>query len=90
MRTLLWGVLHFRVGVYYLLSPLFALAEFTTPQFDTCKKHKNKVTCPMCRKNLIEPSRFHPAMLLSAMSRSDPIFHEMLLASEPRDEFTNV
>jgi hypothetical protein len=24
-------------------------------QFDTCKKHKNKMTCPMCRKLLIEP-----------------------------------
>ncbi|KAF3008702.1 hypothetical protein E8E13_009521 [Curvularia kusanoi] len=23
--------------------------------FDTCKTHKNKVTCPMCRKQLIEP-----------------------------------
>ncbi|KAF2447227.1 hypothetical protein P171DRAFT_248057 [Karstenula rhodostoma CBS 690.94] len=23
--------------------------------FDTCKKHKNKITCPMCRKVLIEP-----------------------------------
>lgn len=25
--------------------------------FDTCKTHKNKITCPMCRKLLIEPLR---------------------------------
>ncbi|PVI05994.1 hypothetical protein DM02DRAFT_650285 [Periconia macrospinosa] len=25
--------------------------------FDTCKTHKNKVTCPMCRTLLIQPSR---------------------------------
>ncbi|KAF2036341.1 hypothetical protein EK21DRAFT_84036 [Setomelanomma holmii] len=31
--------------------------------FDTCVKHKNKVTCPMCRKQLIEPSRFPRAFL---------------------------
>jgi hypothetical protein len=23
--------------------------------FETCKTHKNKITCPMCRKVLIEP-----------------------------------
>ncbi|KAF1977997.1 hypothetical protein BU23DRAFT_249302 [Bimuria novae-zelandiae CBS 107.79] len=23
--------------------------------FDTCRKQKNKITCPMCRKTLIEP-----------------------------------
>ena len=26
-------------------------------QFETCKTHKNKVTCPMCRKLLVEPRR---------------------------------
>ncbi|KAF2258254.1 hypothetical protein CC78DRAFT_127780 [Lojkania enalia] len=25
--------------------------------FETCKTHKNKITCPMCRKVLIEPMR---------------------------------
>ena len=23
--------------------------------FETCKKHKNKITCPMCRKLLVDP-----------------------------------
>ncbi|KAH6618907.1 hypothetical protein C7974DRAFT_39272 [Boeremia exigua] len=32
--------------------------EFCIGQwFDTCKTHKNKVTCPMCRKQLIESPR---------------------------------
>jgi hypothetical protein len=51
----------------------------TNIQFDTCKKHKNKVTCPMCRKQLIEPSRYHPSLLLSAMTQGDPAIEEMLV-----------
>ncbi|KAF3047973.1 hypothetical protein E8E12_003315 [Didymella heteroderae] len=30
--------------------------EFCIDQwFETCKTHKNKITCPMCRKQLVEP-----------------------------------
>lgn len=39
----------------------------------------------MCRKQLIEPSRFHPAML-EALSRGGPAFQE-LLAIEFRGDF---
>lgn len=35
--------------------------------FDTCKAHKNKITCPMCRKLLIEPVRAPPAALIPAV-----------------------
>jgi hypothetical protein len=35
--------------------------------FETCKTHKNKITCPMCRKLLIEPMRVPPAALVAAM-----------------------
>ena len=38
----------------------------------------------MCRKLLIEPSRYHPA-LLSAISRGSPAFQE-LLANELRGD----
>lgn len=31
--------------------------------FDTCKAHKNKITCPMCRKLLIEPVRPPPTLI---------------------------
>ncbi|KAF1851828.1 uncharacterized protein K460DRAFT_273535 [Cucurbitaria berberidis CBS 394.84] len=56
--------------------------------FDTCKTHKNKVTCPMCRKLLIEPSRYHPA-LLNAISRGGQAFQE-LLANELRGDFSHM
>jgi hypothetical protein len=32
----------------------------------------------MCRKQLIEPSRYHPALLFSAMTQGDPAIEEML------------
>ncbi|KAL6710714.1 Ubiquitin-protein ligase [Coniothyrium glycines] len=56
--------------------------------FDTCKTHKNKVTCPMCRKQLIEPMRYPPAVL-SIMSRHPQAFQE-LLANELRGDFAHV
>lgn len=56
--------------------------------FDTCKAHKNKVTCPMCRKQLVEPSRYHPA-LLNAISRGGQAFQE-LLANELRGDFSHM
>lgn len=31
--------------------------------FDTCKAHKNKITCPMCRKLLIESARPPPTLI---------------------------
>ncbi|KAI1527097.1 zf-RING-2 multi-domain protein [Pyrenophora tritici-repentis] len=31
--------------------------------FDTCRRHKNKVTCPMCRKQLIEAPRHMYSMM---------------------------
>ncbi|KAF2177210.1 hypothetical protein K469DRAFT_379616 [Zopfia rhizophila CBS 207.26] len=35
--------------------------------FETCKTHKNKITCPMCRKLLIEPiERFPPSFFPAA------------------------
>ncbi|KAH7398920.1 hypothetical protein DE146DRAFT_512056 [Phaeosphaeria sp. MPI-PUGE-AT-0046c] len=61
--------------------------------FDTCKKHKNKITCPMCRKQLIEPSaspsRYHHALLMSSMARGEAAFQEML-ASELRGDFAHM
>lgn len=59
--------------------------------FDTCKKHKNKITCPMCRKQLIEPppSRYHHALLMSSMARGEAAFQEML-ASEFRGDFVQM
>ncbi|KAF2792415.1 hypothetical protein K505DRAFT_362942 [Melanomma pulvis-pyrius CBS 109.77] len=41
--------------------------------FDTCKQHKNKITCPMCRKLLIEPverSLLHATEVMAFFSRS--------------------
>ncbi|KAF1916997.1 hypothetical protein BDU57DRAFT_517427 [Ampelomyces quisqualis] len=57
--------------------------------FDTCKTHKNKVTCPMCRTRLIEPLGHNTALLLSAMSSGDAAFQE-LLASELRGEYGQI
>ncbi|KAJ8113206.1 hypothetical protein OPT61_g4608 [Boeremia exigua] len=64
--------------------------EFCISQwFDTCKTHKNKVTCPMCRKQLIEPERlpcatdrfdatmFNPTMYMHA-ARGSQSFRELL------------
>ncbi|KAH7075582.1 hypothetical protein BKA63DRAFT_301027 [Paraphoma chrysanthemicola] len=36
--------------------------------FDTCIKYKNKVTCPMCRKQLIEPLGY-PGAFFDALNR---------------------
>jgi hypothetical protein len=43
----------------------------------------------MCRKQLIEPSRYHPALVLSAMSRGDAALQEML-ANELRGDFAHM
>ncbi|KAF1925403.1 uncharacterized protein M421DRAFT_94687 [Didymella exigua CBS 183.55] len=45
--------------------------EFCIDQwFDTCKTHKNKITCPMCRKQLVAPppSPYRRGYYISAMS----------------------
>ncbi|KAL5118180.1 Ubiquitin-protein ligase [Pleosporales sp. CAS-2024a] len=55
--------------------------------FDTCKKHKNKVSCPMCRKQLIEaPSRLHTALLFNVMAQGRDAALQDLLASELRGD----
>ncbi|KAJ4991099.1 c3h4 type zinc finger protein [Stagonosporopsis vannaccii] len=64
--------------------------EFCISQwFETCKTHKNKVTCPMCRKQLIEAPRspyttdrfdsgmFSPSMYIHA-ARSSQSFRDLL------------
>ncbi|OWY57191.1 zinc ion binding protein [Alternaria alternata] len=54
--------------------------EFCINQwFDTCREHKNKVTCPMCRAQLIEEPRWIPP-LLHASSRGQAFIE--LLARE--------
>lgn len=65
-----------------------------TEWFDTCKKHKNKVTCPMCRKQLIEPPQspymtdpfgagvFHPSAYLFA--RNAQSLREMMASEFPQ------
>jgi hypothetical protein len=60
----------------------------TLDQFDTCKTHKNKVTCPMCRKQLIEPSRHHQAMFY-ALSRNGQAYAD-LLANELHGDFLHM
>ncbi|KAH6845888.1 hypothetical protein BKA58DRAFT_433004 [Alternaria rosae] len=46
------------------LSCGHTFGEFCIGQwFETCRTHKNKVTCPMCRKQLIETPRFMPSMM---------------------------
>ncbi|KAF1829460.1 hypothetical protein BDW02DRAFT_509878 [Decorospora gaudefroyi] len=63
--------------------------------FDTCKTHKNKVTCPMCRKQLIEASRYHQTVM-HAFPRGggqafvDLLAAERLLANEFRGDFPQV
>lgn len=72
--------------------------EFCIAQwFDTCKTHKNKVTCPMCRKQLIEPQRapcttdrfdatmFSPTIFMHA-ARGPQSFRE-LLANELQAQY---
>jgi hypothetical protein len=49
-------------------SFLIEYALLTSMQFDTCVTHKNKVTCPMCRKQLIEPLGY-PGAFFDAMNR---------------------
>lgn len=60
------------------------ILALTRTQFDTCKTHKNKVTCPMCRKRLIEPppspyttGHFNTAAYMYA-ARNSQSFREML------------
>ncbi|KAI8934739.1 hypothetical protein NX059_008427 [Plenodomus lindquistii] len=43
--------------------------------FDTCRTHKNKVTCPMCRKQLIELPR--PPPRLDAARYSTAVLHAL-------------
>jgi len=46
-------------------------------QFDTCRRHKNKVTCPMCRKQLIEAPR-HMQSMMHAFPRHGQAFADLL------------
>ncbi|KAF2689340.1 hypothetical protein K458DRAFT_400115 [Lentithecium fluviatile CBS 122367] len=56
--------------------------------FNTCKTHKNKVTCPMCRKLLIEPLR--PGQeALHSLSLADRRVLERYLMNEDRLHFEN-
>lgn len=60
--------------------------------FDTCKTHKNKVTCPMCRKLLIEPPRPPPRIdaaryshaMLHALSHNGHFGHHRLYPQDRR------
>lgn len=64
--------------------------SLTSIQFDTCKTHKNKVTCPMCRKQLIEPPQspytanpfspggLHPSAYM--LARNSQSFRELLIS----------
>ncbi|KAF1945154.1 hypothetical protein EJ02DRAFT_339113 [Clathrospora elynae] len=71
------------------LSCGHSFGEFCIFQwFDTCKTHKNKVTCPMCRKQLIEPSRYRQVMM-HAFSRDGQSYAD-LLTSELRGEFSHM
>ncbi|KAF2257122.1 hypothetical protein BU26DRAFT_36449 [Trematosphaeria pertusa] len=45
--------------------------------FDTCKTHKNKVTCPMCRKLLIEPQSLRHSGLFGARSEMAVLYAHM-------------
>ncbi|KAF2017173.1 hypothetical protein BU24DRAFT_145115 [Aaosphaeria arxii CBS 175.79] len=42
--------------------------------FETCKTHKNKITCPMCRKLLIEPARVPSATFVAAIPEVFSLF----------------
>ncbi|KAF3050534.1 hypothetical protein E8E11_009796 [Didymella keratinophila] len=55
--------------------------EFCIDQWlETCKTHKNKITCPMCRKQLIEPPpspwRASPGQWMSSPSEIRHAFPE--------------
>jgi hypothetical protein len=52
--------------------------EFCISQwFDTCQTHKNKVTCPMCRKQLIDTPRYFQAMM-NSFPRNGQAFVDLL------------
>ncbi|KAH9865206.1 hypothetical protein IAQ61_009153 [Plenodomus lingam] len=65
--------------------------------FETCMTHKNKVTCPMCRKQLIEPPRRPPRFdaaryshaMLHAISQRQ-FGHHRLYPQEHRAEFPSM
>jgi hypothetical protein len=69
--------------------------EFCISQwFDTCRVHKNKITCPMCRKQLIEAPRYLQTMM-HAFPRNGQAFvdllaREQLLANAIPREFHNL
>lgn len=46
--------------------------------FDTCKAQKNKVTCPMCRKQLIEPCLPPPRPMRNETSRYHHALYQTL------------
>jgi hypothetical protein len=65
--------------------------EFCISQwFDTCKTHKNKVTCPMCRKVLVEPPspQYRSAYLQMYAARNSRGFQE-LLANELQAQYAH-
>ncbi|KZM21523.1 zinc ion binding [Ascochyta rabiei] len=65
--------------------------EFCIAQwFDTCKTHKNKVTCPMCRKVLVEPPspQYRSAYLHMYAARNSRGFQE-LLANELQAQYAH-
>ncbi|KAF2737609.1 hypothetical protein EJ04DRAFT_104216 [Polyplosphaeria fusca] len=57
--------------------------------FETCKTHKNKITCPMCRKVLIEPMRstFPPAELMALLAGNEARSSFAALSQEDRAMF---
>jgi hypothetical protein len=54
---------------------------------DTCTKHKNKLTCPMCRKVLVEPIRGPPSGGIPAMMA---LFSSSALATMSPAERENI
>ncbi|EUC28351.1 hypothetical protein COCCADRAFT_109373 [Bipolaris zeicola 26-R-13] len=78
-----------------VLSCGHTFGEFCIFQWlDTCKTHKNKVTCPMCRKQLIEAPRYLQSMM-HAFPRNGQAFvdllaREQLLANGIPREFHNL
>ncbi|KAF2848754.1 hypothetical protein T440DRAFT_145952 [Plenodomus tracheiphilus IPT5] len=44
--------------------------------FDTCRSFKNKVTCPMCRKQLIEPPRLPPHLQAARLAFEQAVLRE--------------
>lgn len=60
-----------------------AFPLLTNFQIDTCQKYKNKITCPMCRKLLIEPHRYDPQVLHA-------LTHRTLASFDPREHDLDV